>query len=800
VVSLLRTTVLRQIDRYLIRSFLTPFAIALTIFTFIQLVPFLVRLVEPLIAKGVPTPTILRAMATLLPSVLAITIPMSLLVALLIGLGRLSGDREWVALQSCGVSAFRLIRPVAFVSIVAWALTSWVLIWGVPNANQAYREITFGIAAERAEGEVRPRVFFENLPKSVLYVRDVPTTGGGWDDVFLADTANPDSPVIYLARHGRMVLDRIKRTVELVLEDGTQHQSQAGQPEDYSVVRFERLVLNVDPSQIFPTEGPEKGDNEMTVAELRASIADRITKGLSTHNPTMAIQKKFSIPVACLVFGLLALVLGLTTRRDGGMASFAVGVGVIFAYYVLMWTSQSAAKGGQVPAWLAMWIPNIVLVVPGIVALLARGPWSRRWGRVALVVRLTFARVWSPGTLGRLSRRLGAAMAARRRTARAQTSMGGWRPSRLMPSLLDAYVAKLYLRIAGLSFVALMGIFYISTFIDLSDKLFKGKTTGAGLLRYMYYASPQFIYYCIPIGILIAGLVTVGLLTRSSELIVMRACGISLYRSALPLVLLALGASVLLFFFDDNVLAYSNRKAEALRHEIRVGSPRTFDVLNRQWIVGREGEIYNYAFYDTTNFQLNNFSVFKFAPKAWRLQARTFYRSVRYSGAPTTGQEPKVTWDARDGWTREFDRQVEARGFRTAVSSPLALEPPNYFATEQPDADRMTYRDLRYYIAELRASGFNVVKYEVALHRKLSFPWVTVIMTLIAIPFAVTTGRKGAMYGIGLGVALALAYWVATSVFIAIGQGGAIAPVLAAWAPNLLFGAFAAYLLLTVRT
>jgi lipopolysaccharide export LptBFGC system permease protein LptF len=133
-------------------------------------------------------------------------------------------------------------------------------------------------------------------------------------------------------------------------------------------------------------------------------------------------------------------------------------------------------------------------------------------------------------------------------------------------------------------------------------------------------------------------------------------------------------------------------------------------------------------------------------------------------------------------------------------SATIAVEPPQYFATEQPDANRMTYGQLRYFIADLAASGFNVVPYQVELHRKVSFPWVTVIMTLIAVPSAVSTGRKGAMYGIGLGVILAIVYWMASSVFAAIGSGGVIAPFLAAWAPNLLFGAAAAYLLLTVRT
>jgi LPS export ABC transporter permease LptF/LPS export ABC transporter permease LptG len=787
---------LRLIDRYLIRSMIAPFFISLLVFTFILIVPFLVEQAEQLIAKGVGATVVLRVMATLLPQAFAVTIPMALLVALLVGLSRLSGDREWVALQSCGVSAFRLMRPILVVSGVAWAATSYVIIWAVPDANQTFREITYNIVAQRAEGEVRPRVFFEDFPNRVLYVRDVPEGGSGWLDVFLADTTKPDSPIVYLSERGRMVLDRGKRTVELVLENGTQHQARADAPQDYSVVRFDQLVLSLDPESVFPRTGPQKGDREMTIAELEARIVELERQGISTHNVIMEIQKKFSIPLACLVFGLLALVLGLTNRRDGKLASFVLGIAVIFAYYVMMWTAQSAAKAGLVPPRLAMWIPNIVLGGIGAVALVARGPWAARWYAAGAAARGLWFRIWPRELAARLTRRV-----TSRRAADARGSAPSHLARRWVPraSILDGYITKMYFRIASLSFVAMIGIFYISTFIDLSDKLFKGIATGAMLAQYMWYATPQFVYFCIPISVLIGGLVTIGLLTRSSELIVMRACGISLYRTALPLVLMAVAASAVLFLFEENVLAYSNRRAEALRHVIRGGSPRTFDVLNRKWIVGREGEIYNYVYFEPRRSELNGFSIFRFAPKAWRLQSRSFYKQASFTGH-STGQEHKTTWQARDGWVREFDRRTEARGFQVVAAADVQVEPPQYFATEQPDADRMTYGQLRYFIAELRASGFNVVPYEVELYRKVSFPWVTVIMTLIAVPFAVTTGRKGAMYGIGLGVVLAIVYWAASSVFAAVGAGGLVAPLLAAWAPNILFGAAAFFLLLTVRT
>ena len=125
---------------------------------------------------------------------------------------------------------------------------------------------------------------------------------------------------------------------------------------------------------------------------------------------------------------------------------------------------------------------------------------------------------------------------------------------------------------------------------------------------------------------------------------------------------------------------------------------------------------------------------------------------------------------------------------------------PTYFKTDEPDAERMTYDQLKSYIEQLRTSGFHVVPYMVQLQRKVAFPFVTLIMTLLAVPFAVTTGRRGALYGVGVGIVLAIVYWTMMSVFGAVGAGGLISPMLAAWAPNILFARAAAYLILTVRT
>ena len=783
---------MRLLDRYIFREILPPFVIALVVFTFILIIPFIIDLAEDLIAKGVAWPTVLRLFTTLLPQALGLTIPMSFLIGILVAFGRLSGDREVVVMMACGVSPYRMLRPVLLLALLCWAATSWVMIEAIPNENQAFREITARIVADRAEGQVRPREFFEDFPDTVLYVHEIPQTGG-WQQVFAANTKNAAQPIIYLARTGRMLVDRQARTIQMVLEDGTQHTSNFANPNSYEVGRFKRIVFGLDPAAVFPRSGPAKGDRELSIAELQQRQAEFEALNLSPHRQVMEIQKKFSIPIACFVFALVGVGLGVSNRRDGKLASFVLGIGVIFTYYVVMFTVEAMTKGGLVPAWLAMWIPNIALGIAGIALLIARSRGADQPLRITL-----------PAFLSRRSEQV-------QTDEEARSSLGkGPRENRRVvvvlripsipfprPNLLDLYVGRIYLRILLLSAVAILGLTYISTFLDLSDKWFKGQVSLGMILSYLGWYTPQLLSWTLAIAVLLSALVTIGLLTKNSELVVMRACGISLYRTALPLVVFAMMASALLFVFEERILAVTNRRAEYLRHIIRGGLPQTFDVLNRKWIVGRNGEIYHYQYFDPRQQELNALSVYEFDRTTQVLTRRVFANRAAY--APRLPQGDDAPWIAQNGWTREFAKG-DVNRFVPFDNTRLKLEAADYFITEAPEPDRMNFAELRRYIADLQASGYNVLEHQVALYRKFAFPLVTIIMTLIAVPFAVTTGRRGALYGVGVGIALALVYWTMISVFAAFGAAGILAPALAAWAPNLLFGASAAYLLLTVRT
>jgi LPS export ABC transporter permease LptF/LPS export ABC transporter permease LptG len=759
------------IDRYVIRQVLTPFLLGLLVFTFIFIIPVMMDSAEVLVSKGVPAGIVASLMVRLIPQALALTLPMSLLLALLVAFGRLSADREFVALQACGVSLLRLLRPVGVISIATWLATSYVLIVAVPDANQSYRQIVADVGAQRAEGEVKPRIFFDQFNDLVLYVREVPQSGAGWDGVFLADLRQTQRSAVYLARHGRVSVNRDEQRVDLVLEDGVQHTTEADGR--YDVLKFDRVVLSVDATALFGT-AVAKGLREMTIAELQAQIAfneGRIEPGTgrpySTHNEWMAIHQKFSIPVACLVFGLIGLALGATHRRDGTLGSFVLGILVVFAYYVPLYVGPSLVKGNYLPPWLGMWLANIVLGAFGIVLFL----WRDRVADQPIAIPL-------PAWIRR----------------RSTSGLLLWSPFRI----LDRYVASAYLRYMVLAAAALIGIFYIATFVDMSDKVFKGTANWSTMLQYFRYATPQWIYWTLPVSVLLATLVTIAVLTKNSELIVMKACGVSLYRVAVPMLFAAGTVGVLLFSLEETILGSSNRRAEELRHLIRGNSAETFDVLHRKWLVGTEGEIYHYEWFDPRNHLLSGLSVYEFSPGMEWITGRTYAHLATYM---QTGEEdPLDVWKVENGWSRTFDKAGNILASTPFVAETRRLETASYFGAEQPRAEFMGYSDLRDHTRVLAASGLDVTAQEVAIARKLAFPFVTLVMTLIAVPFATTIGRGGAMGGIGIGIALAITYWTVISIFAALGTGGAMPPMLAAWAPNLLFASGGAYLLLTVKT
>lgn len=792
---------MNKLDRYLIRETVLPFLLSLAVFTFILQINPLLDQARELLAKGVPLRTVGFLLLTLIPQALGLTIPIAFLTGLLIALGRLSADRESVALQACGVSPARLLRPLILMAVLAAAADFYVLSRLIANANQAFRDVTYSFLAQRSVDEIKPQLFFEGFPGKVLYIEDV-RPDGSWRHVLLADTTDATRPpTVFFAKAGYLRLNREQRQVDLFLEEAYQY-SAGREPGTYDTLRPEPgslTRLSIPAASVFGTGESmtlTRGATEKPIDELRQAIVDRPLQGEPPHGEVLVLTQMFSFPVACLVFAPLALVLGLHTRAEGKLAGLTQGLFVVFVYYIVMIQAEAWTKGfysndqgvgvarwraGETwPAYMARWWPNIALGLVGLVAL---------WRRANPAADLF-------GPLARLARR-GWVAATRPRTARSALgriavvvqvpAMGLPRPR-----LLDLYVAGKYLRIVALTFVALMGVVYLGTILDRIDDLFKGKATSGLIAEFLVYSTPQFVAFIMPMATLLGVLATIGALTRTGELTIMRACGISLYRAAMPLLLLGAVWSGMLFLLNDRVVARANQRAATLDNQIRNRPSHSQDVVaNRHWLATPGGAFYHYQHYDRPTRTLSGLSVFQPAPgPEYRLGAHTHAARATFRDG---------VWQATSGWAQRFPR-VDRTSREEFSERRLPLAQPEDFETAPVEADVMTFGQLRAYLRAREDSGFSLVMQKMHLQQKLAFPVVPVVMTLLAVPFAVTTGRRGALYGVGLAIALAFAYFLSTAVFAAAGQAAVLPPWLAAWATNILFCTAALYLTLRVRT
>ena len=413
----------------------------------------------------------LRVLLTLLPQALELTIPMALLLGILVGFGRLSADREFVALQACGVSLFRA-APADRAARGRWrrAATAYEMIVALPDANQTFREITFNVVAvERGERRQAARVL-RGLPEP----RDLRARHASRRRL---------ARRVPRRRHAARIRRRCTSRSEGRLLDRSREADGAAacsrtaprtpptpsKPDEYDGSAFERLVLEHGRRDRLPAhavvEGRQRDDDRR--AARRPSPRTRANDA-PAYSQRFTIQQKFSLPVACLVLALIGLALGASNRKDGKLASFALGIGVIFVYYVLLYSSRAAALGGRLPPGFAPWLVNIVLGVAGVALVI----WRARLGRSADSLQ-------PAGVLARRrrrGRRPRAGDAPRRRRAAASWSSSGFRTSTGRgPRLLDLVRRRgSTCRSSCSAFVALVGIFYISTFIDLADKLFGG--------------------------------------------------------------------------------------------------------------------------------------------------------------------------------------------------------------------------------------------------------------------------------------------------------------------------------------
>ncbi|WP_363324368.1 LPS export ABC transporter permease LptF [uncultured Desulfuromonas sp.] len=357
-----------RIHRYIAREVTVPAGLGLLIFTFVLLMGRVLKLVEMVINKGVPAGEIVELFLSLMPAFLVITIPLAFLLGVLLAFSRLSADSEIIALNSSGVSLAQMFRPVLALSVLASLATGYLTLWAEPTSRASFRHQVFKIASSRASVGIQPRVFNDEFEGLVLYANDIQERTGTMEGLFISDEREGSTPAIILARGGRIISDREALTLTLRMEDGAIHRRpQDREGDSYQIVSFDVYDVNLNMGrELAPSKTRPQKAKEMTTAKLRATLLDDNNRA-NDPGLTAELHKRFALPMAPLLFALIGVPLGVHSSRTGRGAGFSLALGVALIYFLLFSGAKTVAEEGMFPPALAIWTPNILGLIAGVV-------------------------------------------------------------------------------------------------------------------------------------------------------------------------------------------------------------------------------------------------------------------------------------------------------------------------------------------------------------------------------------------------------------------------------------------------
>jgi LPS export ABC transporter permease LptG/LPS export ABC transporter permease LptF len=773
----------RLLGRYVFREILTSSVLGTLLATFVMFLHSADTLFKLLVGSSPGPRTVLTLLALVLPPVLPFTIPFGVLIGILVGLGRMASDGEIIAMRAAGVSSRKVIAPVLLFAALGMGMAAWASLRLTPYSINESTRIINELAANRLTAEIPPRFFDEDFPNTILYVDEVGLTPAGaptpWRGVFIADTTPPeerkkgigekaDGPMITVAREAVAVSDPKASQIQLELHNFARHEMGKDLiSQDY---------FAPDATEELQGKAPEQMAQKPRAMSTRTLMH---YKGPDWLEAAIELQQRFALPVASIMLALVGIPLGIATRKGGKSASYVIGVFLgFFCYYLAYMALVNVAKQRALPVPVASWLPDIAFGLAGIVFLVRMEQPGDRDLLASLASGMTRLFGWM-----------------KPRAPKGVERAPYWRIP-LLPQLVDTYVLTNFLFYLGIVLAAFVSMFLVFNFFELTGDMIRHNISLKKMLTYLFFLSPMLIYELTPICVLVAVLVNLAVLSKQNEVTAFKACGVSLYRMALPILIASTLLSGGLFAFDYYYVPEANRKQDKLRDEIKGKPVQTYYRPDRKWTMGKGFHIYYYRLFDPTQQAMVDVNAYELQPSTFQLVRQIKAERARWSASAGT-------WIFENGWKNDFqsDTNCTRTGFQ-ATTFPELTEPPGYFLKEYLQDSQMNFVQLDQYIRDLRDSGYgnDTVGLEVQLYRKFSMPLFALIMAMIAIPFGFLVGNRGAMTGIGVSIAIALSYVGISTLFEKIGEVGQLPPAMAAWAPDVVFGLAGMYFLLRMRS
>jgi lipopolysaccharide export system permease protein len=354
------------IFRYIFKEIAISFFMILFVLTFVLLMGRILQIMDLMVNKGVSFFSIAKLITFLLPSFMTLTIPVALLIAILITMGKFSADNEITAMKASGISLMQIFYPVAIASLATFIFTMFISHYLMPKGNFATKGLLFEIASQNASVGIKEKVFNADFKGLLFYADRISYDGHYMEGVLVSDNRIIGEPNTILAKRAFLVSNPDLMLIKMRLENGSIH-SVSAELKNYRKIDFDRYDINLDLSSNLAALSEEaKTSTDMTMRELLHKMKISNIDEKSFRELALEVHKKFSIPLSCIFFGLLALPLGIRSHRAVKSRGFAVGIILATLYYLLRIGGEALIETGFLSPEVGVWTPNLIYAFLGV--------------------------------------------------------------------------------------------------------------------------------------------------------------------------------------------------------------------------------------------------------------------------------------------------------------------------------------------------------------------------------------------------------------------------------------------------
>lgn len=718
----------------------------------------------------------LRIILYLLPGILVITLPFSLLIGSLIALNRLSSDNEIISARASGISVYKIFQPFILYGVLGLILSGYLTIQVVPRLISSVSNIKSEIVLAILSAPIKPQTFNTQFPNHLVYTKSVDPTNGDWLGVFIIRNQEGGQSLILTSQRGRLrITQNTPLTLEIQLSDGLLLSTNINTPQKQTITSFQQQEIKLSSENPAITQAIEKGRSlqELSISQLTSQGSNAVSQQ-ERRQARVELHKRFSLPFACLILIILAVPLGMSSSRQTGRAvAFTIGFSIAILYYLVLIAGQNLALSGTLPAWLGAWLPNLLGGLFAFIRFVTNPIGSHTPKRVFM----------NPGIKKLLNL-----------NAKPISVKGSRRPVflSLINYLLVSELTKYFL----IAISILVSTSLIFTLLDILPAL---NRSGLGWNyggTYLLFLSPQLLYYVTPFAVLLTVLTTHGLLMRSNQITALLASGQSILRLIFPLVFFVLFIIACLFWLSENILPQANREQDDRYNRIKGRkSEQSILALGRYWVQGEDDVIYGFQF-NSTNNKLLNTTVYRINKQPWKLD-----ELVHAQEASAINQD---VWQVEKGWHYKIDQhnQLTYQSLPTATPTQDQVQISGGINTLRRivnESSKMNFNALRSHIRYLSRLGTSTSSLRVDLEKKLAFPFSCIPLLSLAFPLALRSNRRGTFAGVGLSIIVGLTFWITASFIEGLGRQAYLPAGLSVWGAQALFVTLGIFLIFRLK-